>query len=170
MQFILPPPYDPVFFKTEKGKAEVTQRSHGLNARQRRALIIIDGKKTLGALGGVLPQEELKETIPFLANQGFIAVEGGKSSDAPLVTMTLEKKQDEGLQEAKKFMISVAQSCLGMLASDLVKRIERVERIGQLAQVAGYWVAALRDSKFGVHLSERYLDQLKKALPELELR
>lgn len=160
---------DTVFAKTAKGQEEVSRRVHGLDVRQRRVLIVIDGQRSAGAVASILAADDVGQIIPSLAEQGFIA----QKNTGPLpVALPGENpmESEDALRDAKEFMISVAHSCLGLLAADLITRIERVERTAQLPPVVGYWAAAIRDSRFGKHLGERYLDQLKKALPALQLR
>lgn len=41
---------DQIFFKTEKGKDEIERRSCGLPFRQRRVLILVDGRSTVAEL------------------------------------------------------------------------------------------------------------------------
>jgi len=63
-----------VFAKTDKGREEISQRSHGLPPRLRTLLVMIDGQTTaaehsekckgLGDVGGMLV---------VLSTQGFIA-------------------------------------------------------------------------------------------------
>lgn len=165
------PNRETVFCKTIKGLDEIAHRMHDLNSRQRRILILIDGHKSIAALSQFLPQQELDDIIPFLVREGFVEAQDDSSPFLPLhAGITNEPVDDSGLRETKDFMISVAHSCLGLLASDVIRRIEHVEHASQLDTVIGYWMAALRDSKFGSHLAERYLEQLKKTLPPLRLQ
>ena len=62
-----------IFTKTAKGRDEIAQRRFGLTARQRRALIVMDGTKTVSSIGEVMLEDELTEIVSFLAGQGFIA-------------------------------------------------------------------------------------------------
>lgn len=64
-----------VFIKTAKGREEIAARRH-LSSRERRVLIVIDGKKDLDTLtamsGAIAPIAELEKILSFLLQQGFI--------------------------------------------------------------------------------------------------
>lgn len=72
MQTLASHPVHTIFTKTEKGHDEIAQRRFGLTARQRRALIVMDGIKTVSSIGEVMPKGELEEIVSFLAGEGFI--------------------------------------------------------------------------------------------------
>jgi hypothetical protein len=77
-------PAHAIFIKTAKGQDEIAQRRFGLNNRQRRALIVMDGTKTVSAIREVIPGDELEEIISFLIEQGFIAAAEVHTRKAPL--------------------------------------------------------------------------------------
>ena len=60
------------YIKTDKGRAEMAGRSHVLNALQRRVLILIDGKKTVGDLLGFVRVGELDAALGHLQQGGLI--------------------------------------------------------------------------------------------------
>ena len=62
-----------VFRKTEKGQEEVARRRFGLDMRQRRVLIMMDGTKSLAAIKELMPNEGVGNIISFLIEQGFVA-------------------------------------------------------------------------------------------------
>lgn len=72
MQTLAFHPIHTIFTKTAKGHDEIVQRRFGLTARQRRALIVMDGKKTVSSIAEMMPEDELEEIVSFLAGQGFI--------------------------------------------------------------------------------------------------
>ncbi len=55
-----------VYFKTEKGRAEIAERSAGLTSIQRRLLIVIDGKKTVSELAALARIDEVPGAIEQL--------------------------------------------------------------------------------------------------------
>ncbi len=61
-----------IFSKSDKGREEMSKRSHGLSPLQRRVLILIDGTKDLYAIAAMVPAAQLEQVLPFLAQQGFI--------------------------------------------------------------------------------------------------
>jgi hypothetical protein len=60
------------YIKTDKGRAEMAGRSHALNVSQRRVLILIDGKKTVGDLLGFVRVGELDAALGHLQQGGLI--------------------------------------------------------------------------------------------------
>lgn len=67
-----------VFTKTPKGQEELTARTGGLTPRQRRVLIMVDGKRTVDELREMLQTDDLQHTLGLLEEDGFIEVAGLK--------------------------------------------------------------------------------------------
>jgi len=65
-----------IFAKTEKGQAELTQKSGELTPRQRRVLIMVDGKRDVAELRDMLQSDDLQHTLGLLEESGFIEVSG----------------------------------------------------------------------------------------------
>ena len=63
-----------VFAKTPKGHEEITSKAGGLTPRVRRALIFVDGKRTVDELRGMLQSDDLQHTLGMLEEEGYIAV------------------------------------------------------------------------------------------------
>lgn len=62
-----------VFFKTELGHQAIEHRSHGLDARHRTLLILIDGQRSLGVLGDLLGHGgNLAPMLTQLIAQGLV--------------------------------------------------------------------------------------------------
>ena len=61
-----------IYFKTSQGRLEVTARSGTLDARQRRLLIMVDGKKTVNELGAFVRVGELAAALERLLAYGLI--------------------------------------------------------------------------------------------------
>jgi len=55
-----------IYFKTDKGRAEVAQRSGSISAGQRRLLIMVDGRKTVNDLGAFVRMGELEPALDQL--------------------------------------------------------------------------------------------------------
>jgi hypothetical protein len=60
------------YIKTDKGRAEISGRSHVLSALQRRVLIVVDGKKTLNDLAAFVRVDELDAALDHLLHEGLI--------------------------------------------------------------------------------------------------
>lgn len=65
-----------IFAKTDKGQAELTQKSGGLTPRQRRVLIMVDGKRSVEELRELLQNDDLQHTLGLLEEAGFIEIGG----------------------------------------------------------------------------------------------
>jgi hypothetical protein len=165
---------NPVYAKTPKGREELNSRKAGLNMRQRSVLIMLDGSKPLDAVKSPLPKDELQDIIAFLTRQELITIanqaENQAQNDAvndagdaarPSAPAPLAPHK---LREAKDFMTTTAQTYLGLLAADLIRRIEHSKDAAQLQTVLGQWHMALRDSKHGHKFATIYLEQISATL------
>lgn len=77
-----------IFAKTPLGQVEVAAKSGGLTPRQRRVLIMVDGKRTVEQLRDMQLADDLQHTLGLLEESGFIEVAGilderGKAQPAP---------------------------------------------------------------------------------------
>ena len=61
-----------IFIKTDKGRAEVAERSGALSPLQRRVLILVDGKKMVNDLGAFVRVGELDGTLAQLLQAALI--------------------------------------------------------------------------------------------------
>ncbi len=162
-----------VFVKTAKGHAEIAQRRHGLNPRQRHVLIVMDGSRSLETIAAMLPTAELEEIVCFLASEHFIvnAEDGARQQSAQQGQARESAPPQQGLIQdtetlrgVKDFMTITTQTYMGLLGADLIQRIERARDAGQLLAVVGHWHMALHASKQGGRFAQPYLEQVRKAL------
>jgi hypothetical protein len=155
--------FDAVYVKTGKGRDEVTRRALKLNGRQRSVLIMLDGRKSCAALAPLMPAGEVAAIVGELLALGLIAPCGGiaaaQTSAAPIVS-------DAGLDRVRRYMVGAARTYLGLLAEEVVARIERAGDAGQLRGVVGHWHMALRDSKHGRAAAGDCLREVREALRE----
>lgn len=162
-----------VFAKTPKAYEEIHHRIHRLSARQRRVLILLDGQKTLSSIAEVVPMNELEEVLPLLVRDNFVQVKDSamrspeQSEDTPLPARAKALLDTGKLQEIKNFMISSAQTCLGLLAADLVQRIEKARDEVQLQSLVGQWHMALRESRQGPNVADKFLEHVRTVLGQV---
>jgi len=152
-----------VFGKTEAGRVEFVQRSAGLTARQRSVLILIDGQKALGEIETWLGEDEMLEAVEALLRKGLVGI---SSAPAP-VAAPAPARQPAGaaaLTAAREFMMAAARKHLGLMAADLVRRIEHAKDESQLAGVIGLWHVSLRESKTGKPCAEGLLAEARALL------
>jgi len=160
-----------VFAKTEAGRVEFVQRSAGLTARQRAVLILIDGQKALGEIETWLGEDEMLEAVEALLRKGLVGI---SSAPAPAAAATSaasairvsepEPVPKAALAKAREFMVAAARKHLGLMAADLVRRIEHAKDESQLAGVIGLWHVSLRESKTGKPCAEGLLAEARALL------
>lgn len=156
-----------VFGKTAAGRAEVTQRAAGLTARQRAVLILLDGQKPLGTIATWLGEDEMLEAVESLLRKGLAGI---AASPAPCAGSTVAAPASDpapaaarpaasaaALASARELMANAARKHLGLLAADLIRRIEHASDENQLAGVVGLWHVSLRESKTGKPCAEGLL-------------
>jgi hypothetical protein len=157
---------DGVFCKTEKGRAELGQRQAGLNSRQRSVLIMLDGRKRLSDLETLLPSEVLQGIVDVLVEQDFIAPVRLKIEPAAVgpAGASARGAPSAKLIEIKQMMVQSAEAHIGLLAADVVRRIEHAGDEAQLMSVLGHWNMAMHESKHGREVARLQLDQIKASL------
>lgn len=146
-----------VFGKTDAGRAELGQRSAGLTARQRAVLILLDGQKPLAGIDTWLGEDEMLEAVEGLLRKGLAGI---VRAPAPAPA----RPASPTLSAARELMAAAARKHLGLLAADLVRRIEHASDEGQLAGVVGLWHVSLRESKTGKPCAEGLLAEARALL------
>jgi hypothetical protein len=61
-----------IYIKTEKGQNELVRPRFGLDSRQRRILMGVDGIRNLRMLAEFCPETELEDILNVLIKQGFV--------------------------------------------------------------------------------------------------
>lgn len=162
-----------VYAKTARGHEEVSMRSYGLTPKQRRVLIMMNGKKDLEAIAGFIPLPELREAVPFLLAEMFISEMTETSGDRARmdgVSFSAESEKSEdcaALAPVKQMMTDAARLHLGLLASDIVRRIDNARDRAALQSAAGYWHVAILESKTGSDKAGVYLEEVRRAMAAL---
>jgi hypothetical protein len=150
---------DAVYAKTTKGRSEVVSRGMGLSGRQRGVLIMLDGRTSCAALAPLMPAGQVAFIVEQLLALDLIAPCGAVVAP-PAATVD----RNDGLARVKRYMASTAQAHLGLLAAEVVARIERAADGGQLRAVVGHWHMALQDSKHGRAAAEDHLREVRAGL------
>ena len=120
-----------IYFKTDKGRAEVAQRSGSISAGQRRLLIMVDGRKTVNDLGAFVRMGELEPaldqlrllaliestnavvTLPEPAAPGFVAAD---AADPPRPA-TSPEEFSRVRQEASNFVLERLAAAAGPICA-----------------------------------------------------
>ncbi len=154
-----------VFGKTAAGRAEVGQRSAGLTARQRSVLILLDGQKHLGEFASLFGEDEMLETVEALLRKGLVGIASAPAAGpAPAPPNRPAGVGAAAVMAARELMAAAARKHLGLLASDLVRRIEHAKDENQLAGVIGLWHVSIRESKTGKPCAEGLLAEARALL------
>lgn len=160
-----------VFGKTDAGRAELGQRSAGLTARQRSVLILLDGQKPLGQIESWLQEDEMLEAVEGLLRRGMAGIVAAPpsvaSTGAAIHAAPVPSAPAPAVLAARELMVDAARRHLGLLAADLVRRIEQAHDHGQLAAVIGLWHVSLRESKTGKPCAEGLLAEARGLLRAL---
>ncbi|HEX8477168.1 MAG TPA: hypothetical protein VF663_02470 [Telluria sp.] len=149
------PRIDLVYAKTAAGRAELAQRSAGLTARQRAALIMLDGQRDATALHAVMAAEQVAPVLAALIALGLIA--------PPTVTLGIPPASSS-LDAIKTELIAAANMYLGVMASDVILRVQKAADATQLLRMLGHWHMAMQDSKHGKIAAAALLEKTKAAL------
>ena len=148
------PRIDLVYAKTDAGRAEVAQRGAGLSARQRTALIMLDGARDATALATVMPADQVAASLAALIALGLIA--------PPAVAVFASPSLDA----IKAELIAAAETYLGVMASDVTLRVRKAEDASQLLRILGHWHMAMQDSRHGKIPAAALLEKAKASLQE----
>jgi hypothetical protein len=151
-----------IFAKTPKGTEEMTNRSGALSPRVRRVLIMVDGKRTVEELRGMLQADDLQTTLGMLEEDGYIAVAaagpaGGKmaapATALPPITAFTELPATHDpirLQRARNFMINTLNTFVGRLGtSALLDRLDAAKGHEELRAAFDEWYHAMVMSREG---------------------
>lgn len=163
--------HDTVFVKTAKGRAEMTARSAGLKSRQRTLLIMLDGQKRLGDIAGLSEAERVQTIRQLLALELAAPLTGGARIATPVPQATPATAETaatvataataEKLAGIKALMTDSANTYLGLMASDVVRRVQAARDETELLSVVGHWHMAMRESKYGREAAETYLEHIR---------
>jgi len=146
-----------IFAKTEKGRAEVTDRSAGLTARQRTILIMVDGRKPCIMLMQLMAAPILLPILDELAAMQLIVLAGPAPAAAPAI-------DSQTMSQVKAMMIGSAEVCLGLLAAEVVRQVEAAADEEQLLRALGHWHMAMQASKRGREIAPTQLEAIKSRL------
>lgn len=154
---------DTIYAKTARGREEVAQRLLGLSARQRSVLIMVDGRRPSAVLAELAGGADI---VGELLALGLIAAAVAAPASAPApapapvpapppapppapAPAQQMAVPDVRLAAIKRQMTTTAETYLGLMAADVVRRIERAADETQLQSVLGHWHMALQESKHG---------------------
>ncbi len=173
-----------IYVRTEKGAAEVAQRSNAIPAKARSLLLLIDGKLNGAQLldkFSVFPNSA--EFLQQLEELGFIAAQGGAAAPAPAaappsapaavasaaptsgVPAAAVAGGPRSIAEAKRVIVRTLHDALGPEADFLTEKIEGAMTVAELRKHAEKYRDMLVDMG-KPKKSAAYWEAFEAALPE----
>jgi hypothetical protein len=152
-----------VYAKTAAGRAELAQRSAGLTARQRAALIMLDGQRDATALHAVMPAEQVAPVLEALIALGLIAPPAVAEAAAESPALATPPASPS-LDAIKAELIAAADMYLGVMGSDVILRVRQAADARTLLRMLGHWHMAMQDSRHGKVASAALLEKTRVAL------
>lgn len=163
-----------VYSKTGKAHEELAERQHGLKAKARQLLVLLDGNRPLGALSGMMPLLELQGLVRDLLAGGFIKCQViGLAPEAiyPIQISPVERPDrvepphhelvldPVRFTRVKAYLIETSQQHLGLMATKLQQEIAEAQDAIQLRSALAHWNMAIRESNSGSDVASAYLKQ-----------
>ena len=168
-----------IYVRTEKGAAEVAQRSNAIPAKARSLLLLIDGKLNGAQLldkFSVFPNSA--EFLQQLEELGFIAAQGGAAAPAPAAAAPSAPAAaasaapaaavaggPRSIAEAKRVIVRTLHDALGPEADFLTEKIEGAMTVAELRKHAEKYRDMLVDMG-KPKKSAAYWEAFEAALPE----
>lgn len=167
-----------VFAKTPKGQAEIATKAGGLTPRQRRVLIMVDGKRTVAELREMLLADDLQHTLGLLEESGHIemsAVRDPVGVDHPppkegLPSITAfrplpEKSSTPELEMARNFIMNSLRTFCGPYGHlDIVEAAFAAHNHETLRTQFAPWFHAIVATSSGRRRAEELRSQLLKVI------
>jgi hypothetical protein len=168
-----------IFAKTVKGQEELTTKSAGLTPRQRRVLIMVDGKRTVDELRDMLQADDLQHTLGLLEEDGHIAVASLKEDSSgavqpapaeglPSITAFRPPPYPPNAKEmdmARNFIMNSLKTFCGPFAHlEIVERAFAAKTHEELRLQFDPWLHAVMQTRDGKRRAEELRGQLLKVI------
>lgn len=155
-----------IFFKTAKALEELSDRRHGLRAKARQLLVLLDGKRTVSDLASLIAQQDLPVLIDELQQTGFIS-QTQAAAAAPTQTEPISPEatiDPVSLARAKAYLIEISQQHLGLMAAKLQQEIATASDHASVRAALAHWNMALRESRSGAGIATPCLQKARDLL------
>lgn len=115
-----------VLVKTDKGVAELAQRSDAVPQKLRAILIMVDGKTQWGDLvSRYAGLPEFNEQLTWLLDNGFVAVAGGPATAG--ARAATDQTAFTPAAKGRAGLIELAQHLLGAHGEKVIQRLQETE-------------------------------------------
>lgn len=155
--------------KTERGRTVLQTHGNALDLRQRRALILCDGKRSLAELGGMLG-DDAAALIAQLQREGYVLAEDAAStSTAPAAAVAAAPV------ERRRSMVAARIYVLDILALQRNPTAAQLHKLLQAARAEADTVSALKlalshlPAMTSDGYTQRVRGRLQEVLPEAHL-
>lgn len=152
-----------IFTKTDAGIRELIERSLRLPALQRRALILIDGKRHATELAILLCVQKVEDILDPLVQADLIRSNNSQTAVASKAPRPV-KLDTRALESARLLMQQSTSHHLGVLGAALQDRIRSAGSREDLTSVCARWHMEMRASKKGRDQADALLTTLHELL------
>lgn len=167
-----------VFAKTTKGQEEITTKASGLTPRQRRVMIMVDGKRTVDELRDLLQTDDLQHTLGLLEEFGLIEVSGIRDAggathpppeqDLPSITAFRPAPQppnQKEMEQARNFIQNTLKTFCGPFAHlHIVEAAHAAKSHEELREQFNPWYSAIVLTRAGRRQAEELRTMLLKVI------
>lgn len=169
---------DAIFAKTPKGHEEIGTKAGGLTPRQRRVLIMVDGKRTVDELREILQTDDLQHTLGLLEEASFIQLTSLRDAagltqaapDQPLPSITAFRPANnppsqKEMEMAKNFIMNSLKTFCGPYAHlQIVEAAFAAKTCEELREQFAPWYHAIVQTQAGRRRAEELRGQLLKVI------
>lgn len=153
-----------IYTKIDAGIREMSDRSLRLPAIQRRALILIDGRRQAADLAMLLGMKEVEEILDPLVKADLIRSNKTQTAIASTAPPTPLELEAGALESAKLLMQQSTSQHLGVLGASLQHQIKSAGSREDLISVCARWHMEIRASKRGRDQADALLATLHQLL------
>lgn len=157
--------------KTQAGLSEIEQRSARLDARLRRLLILVDGKRSLPELATLSGIDEVEPLVERLRQAGLIAARESTGTPAPQAPAAadpalglvsgLPERDGKSLEMARNVMFNTLRTFNGNLSQlTLQEAVHKSPDHASLRALYPAWEEAIKQTSMG----RRRLAELQQQL------
>jgi hypothetical protein len=141
----------PVYVKTPKGIAEMNERGQGLSPRERRILIMADGKRDADEITAMFPNDEVNLLFANLLEKGYLTPLHVQPAPKDAASAAIAPPVDDAQRflMAKNLMSNTVRMMLGSMGSGLLNRIEKCSNLDELRLIFQAWREAILMTKEG---------------------
>lgn len=155
-----------IFRKTAKGVHEIETRAHGLPLRVRNVLILVDGRRDVAALRGLVPQQ-VDDMLTMLVEQAFIEAAGqaaptpapravdGARIEAPVPPVAVSSAPSQPFNVRQRAAVRDLNDAIGPMAEALAIRMERARHDADLRTLVQTAVQMIGNAR-GRSVAEAY--------------